>query len=294
MRYEKQQLSVDDQVEFLTKVKGLACNDVDELRRALNCIGYYRLSAYWFPYKAPGSDGHTVFRKGTSFEKVMRAYEFDRDLRLVMFRAIGEIEVFFRSRLSYLASNEEGAFGYPDSVRHRLDREYVAARKSEQFIEHFAAKYGDEHDLPPYWMMVECATMGTIELLFAKTSPKVRTEVASELGIKVPVFKNWLSVLRVARNACCHHSRVWNRVWGVRPMIPRDWQDFTTSNGKTFAVLAVLCYLLGRIGDAAPWRKMLGGLLDEYHDVGLDRVGFPRDWQTMMPWRDVYGVNENG
>lgn len=85
----------------------------------------------------------------------MRAYEFDRDLRLVMFGAIAEIEIFFRGRLSYLASGEDGIFGFPESVKPRLSREYSAANKGEQFIKHFVAKYGDEHDLPPYWMMVD-------------------------------------------------------------------------------------------------------------------------------------------
>lgn len=206
----------------------------------------------------------------------MRAYEFDRDLRLVMFGAIAEIEIFFRGRLSYLASREDGIFGFPESVKPRLSREYSAANKGEQFIKHFVAKYGDEHDLPPYWMMVEFATMGTIELFYQKVSPSVRAEVASELGIKVPVLKNWLSVLRVVRNACCHHSRVWNRTWGVRPVIPKDWKGFGLSNGKTFAVLSVLYYLLDAIG-AAPWKKKFDGLLGEYGDIDLDKLGFPEN-----------------
>ncbi|KAB1636150.1 Abi family protein [Ellagibacter isourolithinifaciens] len=64
--------------------------------------------------------------------------------------------------------------------------------------------------------------MGTIKLLYQKVSPDARTKTASELGTRVPVLKNWLSVPRVARSACCHHSRIWNRTWGVRPVIPRN------------------------------------------------------------------------
>lgn len=289
MKYEKQWASIDEQIAFLTKVKGLEVDNIDGLRLALRNIGYYRLSAYWFPYKTIDAKGQAVFCENTSFTKIMRAYEFDRDLRLVMFGAIAEIEVYFRGRLSYLASGEDGVFGFPESVKLRLSREYSAAKKGEQFIKHFVAKYGDEHDLPPFWMMVECATMGTIELLYQGVSSNVRAEVASELGIKVPVLKNWLSVLRVARNAYCHHSRVWNRTWGVRPMIPKDWKGFGASNGKTFAVLSVLYYLLDAIGDAAPWRKKLDGLLGEYGDIDLDKLGFPEYWRTMPPWCGAAG-----
>ena len=71
-------------------------------------------------------------------------------------------------------------------------------------------------------MMMECVTMGTIELLYSKATPQVRMAIAGELGVKVPVLKNWISVLRVSRNACCHHSRARNRTWGVKPMIPRS------------------------------------------------------------------------
>lgn len=289
MKYEKQWASIDEQVELLVKNKGLEVDDTDELRQSLLRIGYYRLSAYWFPYKTLNAEGQTVFREGTNFNEVMRAYKFDRDLRLVMFSAIADIEIYFRSRLSYLAAEEDGSFGFPESTKARLNREYSAAKKSEQFIKHFVAKYGDEHDLPPYWMMVECATMGTIELLYQKASPNVRAKTASELGIRVPVLKNWLSVLRVARNACCHHSRIWNRIWGVRPVIPKTWNGFEASNGKTFAVLSVLCYLLDAIDDAASWRQKVDNLLEEHNDIELDKLGFPEYWQTMPPWRNFAG-----
>lgn len=136
----------------------------------------------------------------------------------------------------------------------------------------------DEHELPPYWMMVECATMGTLELLFSKVSPSARTAVASELGVKVPVFKNWLSVLRVTRNACCHRSRVWNREWGVCPKIPNAWSWSGVANGRTFAVLSVIYHLLARIGDAAdPWRAGLENLLEDFQDIDPRKIGVPSD-----------------
>ena len=149
MKYAKKWISIDDQVDLLTRGKGFGCNNVDDLKRSLETIGYYRLSAYWFPYKTSSGDGKTVFREGTTFDEIMRTYEFDRRLRLLMFEAVARIEVFLRSRLAYFAAKEDGAFGYPDSARTKLSREYSAAKKSEQYIKHFANTYGDEHDLPP-------------------------------------------------------------------------------------------------------------------------------------------------
>lgn len=285
MKYSKTWISINDQIELLTKGKGLECDDVDTLRKALETVGYYRLAAYWFPYKTTSDEGKSVFREGTTFDGIMRTYEFDRRLRLLMFEAVGRIEVFLRSRLAYFAAEEDGAFGYPESAKDKLAKEYSIAQKSEQYIKHFASKYGDEHDLPPYWMMVECATMGTLELLYSKVSPKIRTAVASRLGVKAPVFRNWLSVLRVTRNACCHHSRIWNREWGVCPKIPNAWNWSETANNKTFAVLSMIYYLLGKTGDAAePWRAEFEELLEEFQDIDLRRIGAPERWQDTAPW----------
>lgn len=186
MKYSKTWISINDQIELLTKGKGLECNNIGTLRKALETVGYYRLTAYWFPYKMTSDEGKAVFREGTTFDGIMRTYEFDRRLRLLMFEAVDRIEVFLRSRLAYFAAEEDGVFGYPESAKDKLAKEYLIAQKSEQYIKHFAGKYGDEHNLPPYWMMVECATMGTLELLYSKVSPKTRTAVASKLGVKAP------------------------------------------------------------------------------------------------------------
>ena len=284
MKYEKPWKSIEEQAELLTVGKGLVCADGVALERALIEIGYYRLSAYWFPYKVQDKDGRMRFLEGTTLEVVLRSYEFDRRLRLLMFDAIGKVEVFLRSRIAHLASQESGPFGYPDKALPRLKREFSAAKKNEQYVKHFVAKYGDEHELPPYWMMTECLTMGAIELLYSEASPQIRVAIASELGIKVPVLKSWISVLRAARNACCHHSRVWNRTWGVKPMIPKTWEDFGGSNDKTYAVLSVLAYLLDNICGSDQWVSELEGLLSEFDDVSVEKIGFCDGWGKSDPW----------
>ncbi len=288
MKYQKSWKNIDEQVKLLTSKKGLCCDDVAALEHALLEIGYYRLSAYWFPYKVLDESGRSYFREGTTFEMVLHTYEFDRRLRLLMFDVIGKIEVSLRSRVAYLASQEFGAFGYSDKVLPRLKKEFSAAKKNEQYMKHFVAKYGDEHELPPYWMMTECVTMGTIELLYSSASSQVRIAIASDFGVKVPVMKNWLSVLRAARNACCHHSRVWNRTWGVKPVIPKAWKNFCGSNDKTYAVLSILVHMLGRICSCEQWVHELDELLSEFDDVPKESIGFPKAWRHTDPWARLF------
>lgn len=284
MKYEKPWKSIDEQAKLLTDGKGLVCADRASLERALLEIGYYRLSAYWFPYKILGEDGRTRFRDNTTLEMILRSYEFDRRLRLLMFDAIGKIEIYLRSRLAYLASQEYGEFGYPEAALPRLKKEYSAAKRNEQYIKHFVTKYGDSHELPPYWMMTECLTMGAIELLYTNASSKTRSIIASELGVKVRVLRSWISVLRAARNACCHHSRVWNRTWGVKPVIPNAWKGFKGPNDKTYAVLSVLAYMLERTCGSTQWTIDLDKLLSEFKDIPACRLGFFDGWKETDPW----------
>ena len=62
MKYAKKWISIDDQVDLLTRGKGLGCNNVDDLKRSLETIGYYRLSAYWPPCKTVPNRGKAAFR----------------------------------------------------------------------------------------------------------------------------------------------------------------------------------------------------------------------------------------
>lgn len=285
MNYDKPWLSIEDQADLLIKEKGLK-SDRDFLCMRLREVGYYRLSAYWFPYKTKDETGKGVFLPGTEFMDIWQTYVFDRELRLLMFGAVSRIEVFVRSQISYHASKAAGPFDYPQEDIARLMREYKASKKSEVFMKHFDSQYGDNHSLPPYWMMVESVSMGTLESLYSHVAPTVRSEIADLFSVKVPVFKNWLSVIRVARNACCHHARVWNRIWGVQPVIPKSWTDFEVRANRTFAVLTVLNYMLCKIDPSNTWKREVEGLLEKFKSIPKAKLGFPDDWLAIKPWKN--------
>lgn len=125
MKYRKSRISINEQIALLTEYRGLKCSDQSELERALVEANHYRLSAYWFPYKTKCKSGITIFREGTTFETIIYTYEFDRALRQLMFdavgSAVGRIEIYLRSRIAYLASEERGPFCYPDVAITRLN-----------------------------------------------------------------------------------------------------------------------------------------------------------------------------
>ena len=104
-------LTFDQQLELL-KSRGCKIEDEAFARELLSRVSYYRLSEYFLPFKTASGD----YKVGTSFSKVCRLYNFDQELRSIIFDAIEEIEVFLRCRISYYFSLKYGSLGYLDKM----------------------------------------------------------------------------------------------------------------------------------------------------------------------------------
>ena len=109
----------------LAKLKLRGCTTKDDAFciAVLKTVNYYRLSAYFLPFKK--SDDTYV--EGTSFEQVFNIYEFDRKLRRIIFSAIEEIEVFTRAAFAYFHAHKYGAVGYFN------EKNYSAKHQHEKF-----------------------------------------------------------------------------------------------------------------------------------------------------------------
>lgn len=103
------------------------------MRRWLETVGYYRLSAYWLPFELPAAQDQTrtkKFQSDAMFETIVDIYVFDRKLRLLVMEGIERIEIALRSRwTNRLAlahgSCPSGCRGFPVRLRPYLP--YVIA-----------------------------------------------------------------------------------------------------------------------------------------------------------------------
>ena len=98
----KQYLTVDEQISLL-KSRGMQLDGEPE--RWLRAVNYYRLSGYWYVYRAVVTRDGTFaradeFQEGTTFSAVTALYEFDRKLRTLVHDGIERIEVALRSHVS--------------------------------------------------------------------------------------------------------------------------------------------------------------------------------------------------
>ena len=96
--------------------------------------------------------------------------------------------------------------------------------------------------------------------------------------------ESWLVALNTVRNCCAHHSRLWNKTLGTKPMIPRDdtaWHEpHEVGNHKMFGTLTVLSYMLETIAPATSWRSRLLDLMEER---------LPREEWRAMGFGDGFG-----
>lgn len=104
MNYSKQALSFPDQLAQLQR-RGLTIVDQGRALQWLQRVSYYRLSAYFLPFKDSEN-----FRPGTEFNDIAGLYIFDRKLRLLMLDAIERIEVALRTSVTYEIGHAYGPF----------------------------------------------------------------------------------------------------------------------------------------------------------------------------------------
>lgn len=295
MRYAKPFKTYDEQADLLL-ARGMQA-DRDRLIAHLQDVGYYRLSGYWHIFKRPDD----TFWPGTTFDRVWDLYAFDRQFKLVVFDAIERVEVYLRTQLAYDLAEADGPFGYNDratlpnlsqSSYDRLMQKCQDAfdRSREPFAVHFRNTYGDEHKLPPYWMLANLMDFGMVFSFYRGAPNVIRKSIAAPFGIAPKVMDSWLLAINTTRNICAHHGRLWNRTLGTRPTIPRVKNDsrwhrpYKVKPDKVFVVLTILSLMLETVAPDTSWRSRLFKLIDTRSAADKRRMGFEPGWEQCPIW----------
>jgi len=303
MKYTKPALSFEQQAQLLID-RGLVVQEKAELVRCLSIVNYYRLSAYWYPFKLidPAS-GVERFAPNTTFETIWQRYTFDRQLRLLIMDALERVEVaILRTRMVEQFTLLHGPFGYRNLKNFspkfaKLDHKRLlnelddsVKRSREEFVSRFQRKYTSEPNLP-LWIAVEVMTFGHLFTFYRNLNRAEQQTLASAFNLYPPVLESWLHTLNFIRNACAHHSRLWNRIIPIRPQLPDqrhrpEWHfPVKFDNLHIFAVLTLLRYLLRFIDPQSGWQSRLESFLAEYPEIPLNWMGFPTNWKDSPIWK---------
>lgn len=327
MEYLKPHLPILQQVALLTQ-RGLIA-DASLLATRLQNVGYYRFSAYLHPFRVRNSQGviGDDYTPGTTLDKVWNHYRFDRNLRFLMMDAIERIEVALRSRIAYYHTENQSPFAYAsptyfpswkgyiqglERVRKQKNKQGHVVPTGKDSVDHFFNTYGDKHDYLPLWMAVGEMEFGTIVHFYSHSDKGIRKAIAREWVIDTSSLFTWLTSLRVLRNDCAHHARIWNKTFlsvprmNNTPTLPWDyvysakagkWVKPTSSLAGSptmlqsqayLAPLLFICrYLLKQVAPTSQWHLRMQQFLQKSQQQGipLHKMGLPEHWEQHPMWK---------
>ncbi|PWS31121.1 Abi family protein [Pedobacter paludis] len=300
--YNKQSLTIEEQIVQLIN-RGLVITDSDLAFHFLSHISYYRLAGYWWPMQSEPKENH-VFKTGSRFEDVISLYNFDRELRIIVFDAIEKIEISLRTKLIYHLSHEFGPWWFqkleifqnvPEAVKTLAVIEEELARSKDIFIKSHKTKHKDDLRFPPSWKTLELTSFGALSKIYGNLKNDVKSKdiIAKELGLVNHTYlPSWLQSLAQIRNYCAHHSRLWNKNLPGRPKLlanpPFNWITKIPEEKEMHMLYIHLCcmkYLLNIIQPHNNLKPQLIDLLGKYPSVDPNALGLKVNWQNEALWK---------
>lgn len=268
--------SYPEQVKKL-KDKGCIIDDEPFCTDVLEQIRYYRLSAYFLPFKGDNQK----YKPETHFETVYRIYEFDRKLRSLILSALEVIEVYFRSLLSYFHAEKYGPLGYwdpsnfnnkhnPEKFKKNIEREIKNNEKVE-FVKHHQKKYGGKF---PLWVVIELFSFGMLSYFYTDL---LTSDKKLLFGVNYRDIDSWLRCCTDLRNICAHSGRLYYRVF---PSTPKNLNIPEPAKNRLWGAVLTVKNLFP---DPERWNNdfmpAIEALFDEYEGhINLYHIAFPDDW----------------
>lgn len=251
----------------------------------LHKINYYRLSAYFLPFRR--SDGK--FFPNIPFSRVQRIYEFDSLLRGLIFSTIEDIEVNLRTVLSYYIAHKYCALGYLCngifSEKHNKEKFYakvsscIEGNKRTLVVKHHKESYNGKF---PMWVIIEFFSVGMLSYFYKDMITEDKKAIALEMGTVPRLLESWLRCLTDLRNRCAHYSRLYYWSFPALPAMPKDC--LLKADRKLFTQLMVLKYLYPSPQKwVSKFVTPLKAMIEQYeNDISLKHIGFPDNWEELL------------
>jgi len=301
--------TISDQISLL-KQRGMLFRNETEASALLKNISYYRLKGYWWDSQCDAK--LHLLQPNTYFEDIIERYNFDRQLRQILFSGIEQIEISVRTKLIYHLSLAYGGLWYLNPalfntkikttnnisktvhiwVLDELQKEFN--RSQEIFIKDHQQRYPEQP--ADAWKILEVASMGTLSKLYKnlKVDLPEKSLIANEMGINSPhTFSGWLESIAYIRNIIAHHSRLWSRTMIKRPSMQLNnptgaWFTKPLKQGqldKPFSTISCMVYLCGFLHTQQDIKTKIVDLVNSYPNVPIYKLGFFNQWQNEPLWK---------
>lgn len=303
--FDKKPLTLSEQVEQLQD-RGLVIKSPQIAEKYLGNISYYRLGEYWYVMQYD-KEKH-LFKPNSTFEDVIELYNFDAEIRLLLFDVIEKIEISLRTKLIYHLSHEINPWWFQDFelfidsmalVKTLSNLEEELERTKDISIKNHLKNHKDDKRFPPAWKSLEQTSFGALSKLYGNLKPTVKSKdtIAKEFGaVNHTYLPSWLQSIAQIRNFCAHHSRLWNRnLPGTVKLLstpPNPWineaenipkqHEFT----KLYVHICLMKYLLNTIKPDNNFTNRLNDLFIKYPNVDPNALGMKPNWQQEPLWKN--------
>ncbi len=292
--------TIDEQINLL-KLRGMLFKEEANAQDLLKNISYYRLKGYWWDMQDDYSL-HT-FKPETYFEDVIARYNFDSQLRTILFDALETIEIALRTKMIYHLSLKYGGLWYlNESIfidndkykKHVEDLKKEFVRSQELFIKDQKIRHPNTD--ADSWKILEIASFGTLSKLYKNLQYQLeeKTIIAKEFGLnRHSELYSWLEPITYIRNIIAHHSRLWSRnmvkkptdhlnnpkgLWFANPLT-------SVQTKKPFLIISCMVYLCNQITPNHQIKAKVLKLIEDNPKIPIYKLGFLNNWENEPIWK---------
>ena len=299
--------TLDEQIDIL-KDKGLVIDDVDYAKDILLRENYFFLSGYRQLFLKTPRD--RMFIPNTNFRELYAMFNFDRQIRNIIFKNLLIIENNLKSIFSYQLSKK---YGYREKNYLNPSNFTNVSSKSKQVNElikkmkrqirvnggqhsatmHYISNYG----YIPLWIVVKVLSFGIVSEMFTILKPEDQVDIAKIFNVSSEDLLVYLPILANYRNLCAHEDILYdhrtqrvieNNKYHEKLNIPKMDGEYIYGKDDLFALIIILKYLLRPdefkmlINEISYEIDSLEGKLNVISiDKVLDRIGFPKNYNEI-------------
>ena len=300
--------TIQEQISILES-KGLIIDDYLFTEDILIRENYFFISGYRHLFLKSPKDRN--FIKGTTFRELYALFNFDRQVRNIVFKNLLIIENNLKSIISYQLSKKygfrekdylkpENFTKVPDKQRQlsdtlkKMKRQIRVNGAQHSATSHYLKNYG----YIPLWVVVKVLSFGIVGELYTVMKREDQEEIANIYDLSINNLLTYLPILSNYRNLCAHQDILYDhrtqKIIGDTRY--HDGLDIPTTDGEyvygkddVFALIIILKQLLRPeefrllINELSYEIDILCGKL-KVINIGkvLDTMGFPRNFREIL------------
>lgn len=299
--------TLDEQIEILQD-KGLVIDDIEFAKDILLRENYFFLSGYRHLFLKTPRDRN--FIPGTNFRELYALFNFDRQIRNIIFKNLLIIENNLKSIFSYQLSKK---YGYREKnylnpsnftnmsskskqvndLLKKMKRQIRVNGSQHSATMHYISNYG----YIPLWIVVKVLSFGIVSEMFSILKPEDQVEISKIFKVSSEELLVYLPILSNYRNLCAHEDVLYDhrtqRViednkYHELLNIPKMDGEYIYGKDDLFALVIILKFMLRKdefklmLNEMSYEIDALAGKLNVISvDKVLDQIGFPQNYKEI-------------